>query len=130
VQGMPGADGDGNPYEVLGLSPGASEAEIKRAYLKLVRQFPPEQRPEDFKRFRAAYERLKDEKARVRTDMGLFHLDTGRLARVLAEPRWPQDRLVSRNPLDLLGCCADLGRTDFRDDFTPFPWEAGGDNEV
>ncbi|MBC7339143.1 MAG: J domain-containing protein [Firmicutes bacterium] len=127
---MPETDGDRNPYEVLGLVPGAGEAEIKRAYLRLVRRFPPEQHPDDFKRIRAAYEQLKDEKARARTDMGLLHLDTGRLARVLTEPRWPRESLADRDPLDLLGCCADLGRTDFRDDFTFFPWEEPGDNRA
>lgn len=32
-----------NPYEVLGISPGASQEEIKSAYRKLVKQYHPDQ---------------------------------------------------------------------------------------
>ena len=32
-----------NPYEVLGLKPGASQEEIKSAYRKLVKQYHPDQ---------------------------------------------------------------------------------------
>ena len=49
-----------NPYEVIGVPPTASEAEIRRAYFKLVREHPPERDPEPFKRIRAAYEILRD----------------------------------------------------------------------
>lgn len=45
-------------YKILGLKPGASTAEIKRAYFKLVRQFPPEKDPERFQQIRRAYEDL------------------------------------------------------------------------
>ena len=31
-----------NPYEVLGLKPGASEAEIKAAYKELVKKYHPD----------------------------------------------------------------------------------------
>lgn len=32
-----------NPYEILGLKPGASQEEIKSAYRKLVKQYHPDQ---------------------------------------------------------------------------------------
>ncbi len=47
-------------YEVLGLSQGASQSEIKKAYFSLVRQHSPEKDPEKFREIREAYEHLKD----------------------------------------------------------------------
>ena len=32
-----------NPYEVLGLKPGASQEEIKKAYRNLIKQYHPDQ---------------------------------------------------------------------------------------
>ncbi len=49
-----------NDYEVLGVSPEASQSEIKKAYFKLVRQYSPEKDPEKFREIRAAYEGLKN----------------------------------------------------------------------
>ena len=47
-------------YDALELKPGASPAEVKKAYFRLVRQYTPEKDPEHFKRIRQAYEALKD----------------------------------------------------------------------
>lgn len=49
-----------NFYEILGLKPGASEIEIKKAYFKMIRLHPPESDPEQFQKIREAYEQLKD----------------------------------------------------------------------
>lgn len=46
-------------YEILGLASGASQADIKKAYFKLVRQHSPESDPEQFQKIREAYEQLK-----------------------------------------------------------------------
>lgn len=46
-------------YQILGLEPGASQIEIKKAYFKLIRQHSPESDPEQFQKIREAYERLK-----------------------------------------------------------------------
>ncbi|MBI3950967.1 MAG: DnaJ domain-containing protein [Acidobacteria bacterium] len=61
-----------NPYKVLGIERGATEAEIKRAYFTLVREHPPERDPEGFKRIRAAYEKLRSERERAETDLFLI----------------------------------------------------------
>ena len=54
-------------YLVLGLSPAASQAEIRQCYLQLIRTHPPGQNPERFQQITAAYEALKDDRTRVET---------------------------------------------------------------
>ena len=61
-----------DPYGVLGLDRQASEAEIKRAYFQLVRQFPPEREPEKFREIRTAYEQLRDAESRARIALFLL----------------------------------------------------------
>ena len=46
-------------YHILGLSPDCSEGEVRKRYLELVRQYPPETYPERFSRIHEAYENLK-----------------------------------------------------------------------
>jgi curved DNA-binding protein CbpA len=53
-------------YQVLGLSVDSDDAAIRRRYLELVRQYPPEQNPEKFTAIREAYETLKDTDTRLR----------------------------------------------------------------
>jgi hypothetical protein len=43
----------------LGLSPGATPAEIKAAYHAKLKEFPAHSHPQDFKAIRAAYEALR-----------------------------------------------------------------------
>lgn len=45
-----------NPYAVLGVEPGASDAEIRRAYLALARRFHPDANPGGEDRMRAVNE--------------------------------------------------------------------------
>lgn len=49
-----------SPEEVLGVARGADEQEVRRAYLAKVREFPPDQAPEQFQLISEAYELLKD----------------------------------------------------------------------
>jgi curved DNA-binding protein CbpA len=55
-----------DPYAVLGLPPESDDDTIRRRYLELVRQFPPEHQPEKFAAIRAAYENLRDLNTRLR----------------------------------------------------------------
>jgi curved DNA-binding protein CbpA len=55
-----------SPYEVLGLASDADDEAIRRRYLELVRQYPPEHQPEKFAAVRAAYESLRDLDTRLR----------------------------------------------------------------
>jgi curved DNA-binding protein CbpA len=52
-------------YRVLGLADDSDDAAIRRRYLELVRQYPPEQHPEKFAAVREAYELLKDSDTRL-----------------------------------------------------------------
>jgi curved DNA-binding protein CbpA len=55
-----------DPYQVLGLPPDSDDEAIRRRYLELVRQFPPEKHPERFAAIRRAYDSLRDLDTRLR----------------------------------------------------------------
>lgn len=75
-----------DPYETLGLKPGADEGAIRASYLALVRRFPPEREPERFAEIRTAYERLSNPTARV--ERQLFDVQAhDSLEAILAEAR-------------------------------------------
>jgi len=103
-----------DPYAVLGVGRDADQAEIKRAYFRLVRAHPPERDPQMFKHIRAAYERLRTPEVQARTDLFL-------LQRPSKPPMRRMPKLdLSLHPEDLLMAArslGDLGRTDFRQDF-------------
>jgi curved DNA-binding protein CbpA len=66
-----------DPYEVMGISPDADEAAMRRRYLELVRQYPPEKCPEQFAEIRQAYDELRDPVARLRQQLfGVRSKDT------------------------------------------------------
>ena len=54
------------PHLVLGVAPNADEASLRRRYLELVRENPPEQHPQRFAEIRAAYEHLRDPAERLK----------------------------------------------------------------
>lgn len=58
-----------NPREVLGLTPDAGEEEIRAAYLRKVKEHPPDRSPEEFERIRDAYDRLRDPRRRMRDSL-------------------------------------------------------------
>lgn len=55
-----------DPYIVLGVAPESDDETIRKRYLELVRQFPPEQHAEKFSAIRAAYEVLRNLDSRVK----------------------------------------------------------------
>jgi DnaJ-class molecular chaperone len=61
-----------NPYAILGVDRKASLGEIKKAYFKMVRLYPPEESPEKFKEIRKAYEDIKDPEKRTEIDLFLI----------------------------------------------------------
>ncbi|NKB59299.1 MAG: DnaJ domain-containing protein [Alphaproteobacteria bacterium] len=70
-----------NPYEVLGVPPSASQADIKSAYRTLAKELHPDMNPGDtiveqrFKEVTAAYEMLSNEEKRAQFDRGEINPD-------------------------------------------------------
>lgn len=56
-------------YMLLDVSEFATVDEVKRSYIAKVRQYPPENHPNEFQRIRAAYETLRDKKLRKEYDI-------------------------------------------------------------
>jgi curved DNA-binding protein CbpA len=82
-----------DPYKILGLAPDASEAEIRRRYLDLVRANPPDRAPERFAALHAAYEALSNDAARLAERVFLL------------EPKHDSFELISA---DLRDCLRDV----------------------
>jgi len=51
-------------YDVLGVDENVSDSEIKKAYAKKIREYPPEKDPTNFQKIRQAYETLIDPRTR------------------------------------------------------------------
>ena len=54
-----------DPLQVLGIPPDAGEEEIRAAYLRKVKEYPPDRAPTEFEKVRDAYESLRDPRRRV-----------------------------------------------------------------
>jgi tetratricopeptide (TPR) repeat protein len=55
-------------YEVLGVNQSATERDIKKAFIGLLPDFPPEQKPREYQRLREAYDILSNPVARKEYD--------------------------------------------------------------
>ncbi|MEX0867276.1 MAG: J domain-containing protein [Pirellulales bacterium] len=52
--------GTADPFQVLGISPDADEEQVRARYLDLVKQYPPDRNPEEFRKIRSAFEAVRD----------------------------------------------------------------------
>jgi curved DNA-binding protein CbpA len=90
-----------DPYEVLSLPRVADEAETRRRYLELVRQFPPDRDPAKFAEIRAAYDQLRDPIRRLQSQ--LFGIDSGETVDAIAtELRTRLRDRLNQAPLNIL----------------------------
>jgi curved DNA-binding protein CbpA len=96
-----------NPYKVLGVEMTATEAEIKQAYFRLIREHPPERDPEGFKHIRAAYEKLRAGSERAETDLFLIE-EHGELSLIQKDSTEPQPLTPEMIRIDLLALEAEF----------------------
>jgi curved DNA-binding protein CbpA len=85
-----------DPRTILGIGPEATDGEIRAAYLRQIKQHPPERDPAQFERIRDAYEHLRD--PRRRTHELLFSPQTLRPLDSLLDGRRAQRRFVGPKP--------------------------------
>jgi curved DNA-binding protein CbpA len=100
---------------VLGLPRNADQAEVRAAYFALVRQHPPEQDPETFKRIRAAYDKLRTSQRRAETD--LFMLQPPPPWKAPKRQPKADTSLSQEQVLAFARAWSDLERDDFSADF-------------
>ncbi len=50
-----------SPYQILGLEGDFEQNDIKKAYRKMIKLYPPEQNPQEFAKIRDAYDVLSGE---------------------------------------------------------------------
>ena len=89
-----------DPLQVLGISPEAAAEEIRAAYLRKVKEYPPDRAPLEFEKVREAYETLRDPRCRMRR---LLSVDPRQPLVSLLEGRPAQRRFTGPGPwLDVL----------------------------
>jgi curved DNA-binding protein CbpA len=62
------------PFELLSVKPASPDREVKDAYLRMVRKYPPETHPAQFRLLSDAYSRIDTEAKRL--DSALFSLES------------------------------------------------------
>lgn len=79
------------PYEMLEIPENADQEEVRRAYLEMIRRYPPERSPERFQEVVDAYRLIRDETERARLEVfGMPGLENGTRLSDLVLP--PSDR--------------------------------------
>src|SRR5260370_15025893 len=65
TQAMTQAMTHDDPRQVLEVTPEAGDEEIRAAYVRKVKEFPPDRAPREFEKIRDAYEALRDPRRRT-----------------------------------------------------------------
>ncbi|MCC6548065.1 tetratricopeptide repeat protein [Candidatus Sumerlaeota bacterium] len=66
-----------NSYTILGITKGASDKEVKNAYVNLVKKYDPEKHTDRFMIIQQAYDRLRQTKTRAKEDVHSFNMAIG-----------------------------------------------------
>ncbi len=54
-----------NPFTILNIEDNADDEAVRAAYVRAIRQSPPDRDPEGFRRIREAYEAIRDTEKRL-----------------------------------------------------------------
>ena len=85
-----------NPFAILKVADTATDADIQKAYLRAVREHPPEREPERFQEIRTAFETLKTQRDRLHYQ--LFHNEPPELENLLRP--WLHTGVSQRRPTE------------------------------
>lgn len=85
-----------NAYAVLNIRKGSTDADIKKAFIELVKKYTPEQHPERFTEINKAYERLSDPEQRAKEDAFTYNYLPGEFA-------WADEEKVEEAEEDIEG---------------------------
>ncbi|KPL08141.1 hypothetical protein AMJ85_08730 [candidate division BRC1 bacterium SM23_51] len=69
-----------NSYSILNLRKGATDEQIKQAYIELVKRYPPETHTDRFMMINRAYETLRDPEKRAKEDAFTFNYLEGQFS--------------------------------------------------
>lgn len=104
-----------DPYQVLGIEPGASPEEVRQAYFQKVRAHPPERDPEMFKAIRVAYEQLSHPMEMLDPLFQLREPAAWSPGQIRTETK-VDTRFHREDVMVALRAWSDLGREDFSND--------------
>ncbi len=89
-----------NAHQILEVKPDATTDEIRKAYLNLVRQNPPDREPDKFRNIHAAYQMLNDPIA-IATALLTPSREKPDLVKAVAEAEKIRPRIATLNLLAL-----------------------------
>jgi len=97
-----------DPYLILGLleqkvNASLDDKAVKIAYMKLLKQYPPEREPEHFKQIRKAFEQLETDKKRLKYDLLDTSVPDQQDLSIILLPKKPLTRPSLKQVQQLLG---------------------------
>jgi tetratricopeptide (TPR) repeat protein len=96
-----------NYYKLLGTRSNIKQENIKKKYIEMVKQFPPETHPEEFEQIREAYEVLRDPKKRREYDImrkygNKIEKLIERAERCAEEEQWEQAQRLYQDAVNIM----------------------------